>query len=92
MGILEALSYGIPVISTNVGSISDAVINNFNGFVVQPGDVEKIISYIDYLLKNTDVWMKMSSNAKKYATEKFNQDNYFIEIEKIYSDLFKEEI
>ena len=36
MSVLEAMSYGLPVISTNVGSIS-LVVKEENGFVVEPG-------------------------------------------------------
>src|SRR5699024_9570393 len=33
ISILESLSFGIPVISTNVGSIDEAIIDNYNGFI-----------------------------------------------------------
>jgi glycosyltransferase involved in cell wall biosynthesis len=34
MVIIEALRYGLPIISTNVGGINELVKNNFNGFLI----------------------------------------------------------
>jgi glycosyltransferase involved in cell wall biosynthesis len=38
ISILEAMSYGKPVISTNVGGIPEIVKPGFNGWLFQPGD------------------------------------------------------
>ena len=43
ISILEAMSYGASIISTNVGGIPEVVDNN-NGFLVTPGDCEALVS------------------------------------------------
>ena len=44
----EAGSYGLPVITTNVGGITSIVINNTNGHYFEPKDfVEKAIAFIE---------------------------------------------
>ena len=40
--VLEALSYGIPVISTDVGNVSKVIKHGGNGFLVKPGDVNSL--------------------------------------------------
>ena len=40
MAILEAMAHKLPIISTDVGSITDAVQHNKNGLVIKSGDVE----------------------------------------------------
>ena len=51
MSILEAMSYGLPVISTDVGSIA-SVVEEDNGFVIKPGDISTLANNIIYLLNN----------------------------------------
>lgn len=63
MSILESFSYGVPVIATDVGGISEVVINNINGFLVQK-DSEEIAERILQLMNNKDIYIKISRNAK----------------------------
>lgn len=37
--LLEAMAKGLPAICSNVGCIPDSVINNYNGFLIQPHNV-----------------------------------------------------
>lgn len=39
LSIIEAMSAGLPVIATNVGGVSEQVINDVTGLLVPPGDV-----------------------------------------------------
>lgn len=38
ISILEAMSYGLPIVSTKVGGIPEIVKNNVNGFLIEPGN------------------------------------------------------
>jgi len=38
VAILEAMSYGLPVVATSVGSVADAVVSGETGLLVPPGD------------------------------------------------------
>lgn len=51
MSILEAMSYGLPVISTDVGSIS-FVVEEDNGFIIKPGDIKELENKIIHLLED----------------------------------------
>lgn len=50
MSILDAMGYGLPVVSTNVGGIPKIIHNGENGFCCEPGNVvafsDKIISLL----------------------------------------------
>ncbi|HFK1497452.1 TPA: glycosyltransferase family 4 protein [Bacillus paranthracis] len=61
MSILEAMSYGLPVISTNVGSIA-SVVEKENGFIVNPGDLEGISENILKLLGDAEKLERISLN------------------------------
>ena len=50
--ILEAMSVGLPIITTNVGCISETVVNEVNGFVIKPRNPEAIAESILSLYRN----------------------------------------
>lgn len=51
----EAMNFKLPIIVTDVvGTASDLVKNNENGFIVKVGDIDKIAKKIDYFNKNRD--------------------------------------
>lgn len=72
MSILEAMSYGLPVISTDVGSISSVIEDGENGFLLKPGDVEDIVSKIEYLLNNQSIRLSMQQENLNKISRKFN--------------------
>jgi glycosyltransferase involved in cell wall biosynthesis len=52
IAILEAMSYGKTIISTNVGGIPEVVKNNINGYLITPGDKSAIETAISNLINN----------------------------------------
>lgn len=86
MAILEAMSYGIPVVSTDVGSISE-VVNNRNGCIIEPKKPEEIVKGIKSILKHLDNWEKYSEEAKKVISENFNENKYFYNVESLYKEV-----
>lgn len=85
IAILEAMSYGLPIISTNVGSISEVVSDN--GFLISPGDVVLLTEYLERLISDNELWLKMSHCSRNLVELKFSEDVFFDKIEKIYRKL-----
>jgi len=67
VSILEALSCGVPVVSTRVGSVAESVHDQWNGFTVEPGDVQAIAERIQYLLWNKETAEMMGSNGREHV-------------------------
>ncbi len=85
MAILEAISYGIPVVATNVGDISFAVENNINGYLISPHDIEGLKNkIIDVVTKGENNWKKLSENSRTIAIDKFSSEKYMREFTKLY--------
>ena len=89
MSILEAMSYGMPILATNVGDISSAVIDGVNGYLVKPGSVSNLLNDMKQLILNRDIWINYSKNSRQLAVEKFSEDVYFNKMETIYRELIK---
>jgi glycosyltransferase involved in cell wall biosynthesis len=72
--ILEAMSYGLPVISTRVGGIPDVIEHGKTGFLVEPGNSEELRKHIEILLSDEAICERMSerclTEVKKYSWDK----------------------
>lgn len=88
--IMEAMELGIPVISTNVGSIEEHLINDINGFLISEIEENKFLKQavekIKYISENKEIYFNLSLNARQYACKYFNDENF----EKKYIELFYE--
>lgn len=67
--ILEAMSCGLPVISTDVAGIPDVVKEGYNGFIVPHEDVDALNKRLTFLAGNRDVLRLIGENARQTALE-----------------------
>jgi glycosyltransferase involved in cell wall biosynthesis len=51
IAILEAMAFGLPIISTNIAGIPDLVIDNENGYLINTGDISGFVDKIEILIK-----------------------------------------
>jgi len=81
--LLEALSEGLPIVSTDVGGISDIVVDGENGFLVKPKDSDAIVEKCDLLYNNKELREEISKNALK-SSYKFDIKNCAKQYEELY--------
>jgi glycosyltransferase involved in cell wall biosynthesis len=78
--IMEAMELGIPVISTNVGSIAEHLINGKNGFLINATEeneiLDLVLAKIKHIVGNKEIYSNLSLNARQYAYEHFNNQNF----------------
>ena len=67
VSILEALSCGVPVVSTRVGSVAESVHDQWNGFTVEPDDVDAVAERVQYLLMNKETAETMGNNGREHV-------------------------
>ena len=73
--ILEAMSTGLPVISTNEGAISEIIDHNITGFIVDKRNVRSIASHISGLMEDSELRLSMAIKS----LEKYN-GNYTLKL------------
>jgi glycosyltransferase involved in cell wall biosynthesis len=61
--ILEAMACGVPVVGSKIGGISDIVVNEYNGLLVEPRDVQGIADAIIRLLSDENLRHALSRGA-----------------------------
>ncbi len=67
MVIIEALSKGKAVISTNLGGPTDAIEDGINGFLVPPNDVNALNTAMRKLISDDALRSRMGQAASEYA-------------------------
>lgn len=88
VSILEAMSYGKPILSTPVGGIPEVVEQNVNGILFQPGDKKAMIEAIELIMndekKRTDMGQKSHERMKPFLPENVERqlDSIYRKIQK----------
>lgn len=86
MSILEAMAHGLPIISTPVGGIPEAVKENINGYLIEPGDYKALAEKIHLLANDHALRMKMGQESYRIAKENFDIKNIVNELKNIYEE------
>lgn len=82
--LLEALSTGLPIITSTMPGCDLTVVENKNGFLVQPKSVEAIIQAIIQIVNLRSDFVKMGVVSRDLAITRFAEDVIFSEISSIY--------
>jgi glycosyltransferase involved in cell wall biosynthesis len=69
--ILEAQATALPVISTKVGGIPEFLVDNENGFLIDPGDEKQLTQRVLTLLQDPKLAEEMGRRGRKLIEEKF---------------------
>jgi glycosyltransferase involved in cell wall biosynthesis len=72
IALIEAQLAGIPVVATNVGSVSEVVINNKTGFVCSKSNAE-LVKAISKLAESKILRTKFGSNGKAHGLKLFSE-------------------
>lgn len=84
MSILDAMAYGLPVVSTNVGGIPQLVENGKNGFLCEPGDTKALGERIKELLSDRDRYISASRESYRIAGQNYSFDAHLEKLFKVY--------
>jgi glycosyltransferase involved in cell wall biosynthesis len=69
VAILEAMAFGLPVVSTRIAAIPEIIQEGKEGFLVEPGDIEGLSDRVIRLLEDKELWRAMSVNAQQKVKE-----------------------
>ncbi len=86
ISILEAMSYGHPIISTPVGGIPEVVESGKNGILVTPGNEEEIFGAMNYYVYNQDK-IAAEGAVSKEAAQTYLPDYVLNHLKEIYEKL-----
>lgn len=70
--VLQAMSTGRPVITTNTSGCKETVINGMNGYLVEPKNIDQLSSKMILLTKEPEKVKIMAQYSRIFAEEKFD--------------------
>jgi glycosyltransferase involved in cell wall biosynthesis len=88
ISILESMSYKMPIISTDVGGISTIVKNNYNGFLIEAGDIKELFNSMKYFIENKTKIAEYGNNSFEIIQD-FLPEKVIKDLHKIYDALLK---
>jgi glycosyltransferase involved in cell wall biosynthesis len=65
VSILEAMSYKLPIISTNVGGIPEILYDGVNGYVINPGDKKALFNSLKAFLDEPGLVQQMGNKSER---------------------------
>ena len=86
--ILEAMSSEFPVISTDVGSISNIIDHGKNGLIIKAGDYDGLKKSIDMIFSDPDFARLLCQNARKTMIDNFSIQKIAKNYQLLYDQLF----
>ena len=85
LAALEAMSCGVPVVSSSVGGLPELIRHNETGFIAEIGDVNRMAKYAIDLLTNDRKHKLFSENSRNRAVEAFDKSK----VVPMYEDYYK---
>ncbi len=85
--VLEAMSYGLPVVATDVDGNNDIIKDNETGFLYELDQPEKAVAQIIKLCENSSLYSSISQNCRSVVEENYDRKNMIKETEDLYLSL-----
>lgn len=85
--LLEAMSYGIPVVASDTGGITDIVTNGETGLLVPPGDATALKTAILQLHRNPALAAQLGAAGARRVRNQFSWDVIVARWEELYRSL-----
>ena len=92
ISILEAMSIGLPIVASKVTGNIDTIENGFSGFLYRLGNINEASNFIEKIMRNNELKLKISSNSfsthrKLFTTNKMK--NSYISLYKNVNEIYK---
>lgn len=89
MSVLDAMGYGLPIVSTNVGGIPKIVHDGENGFCCEAGDVKSMAGGIVKMIENREALENMSKESLRIVKGGYSLESHLKLIEEVYERALK---
>ncbi|MEM7590091.1 MAG: glycosyltransferase family 4 protein [Cyanobacteria bacterium P01_A01_bin.83] len=86
MSIIEAMGFGLSVITTPVGGIPELISDGDSGLLVSPGNIQDLSSSMQYLIENENIRNSLGMRAKK-RVESLDISKYCLSLKSMYQSI-----
>ncbi len=89
---LESLASEVPIVASNVGGVSEVVIENETGLLIPPGDVELCTKKVETLLKDEDLRLRMGRRGRVLVEQYYTWDRVTSRVQDAYQSLVSDNL
>lgn len=86
---LEAMASGCMVVASKCGGLSEIIINNENGILIEPDSPKAIEIAMEYILQNPEKVIQMGEKAKKWVEKNVNSKVTCEKMEEFYYQVLR---
>lgn len=90
MSIIEAMSYGKPVIGANIGGIPEFIENNKTGLIFKSKDSIDLANTIEMLVNDESKILEMGKNARYRAEKLYDKKVHYEKIISLYNEVMND--
>ena len=90
MAVLDAWSYGLPVVTTLVGGLPDIIVHEKNAMVFDPGNILQLSIQLKKVISDKILMEKLSQESSILAVSLFEESNIDKKLDDLYTMLLKD--
>jgi len=87
--LIEAGSFGIPLIASNINGCNEIIINKQTGLLVNQKDTLDLQRAINELITNSELYDAIKENVRESMINRFSQDYFWKEMENEFKSNFR---
>lgn len=87
MAVLEAMAYGMGIVTSNVGGIPKLIENGVSGYICTPGDIDDISEKLMELILQEEHLQECGTNAREKAIEQYSFESHVEKLQILYEEI-----
>lgn len=89
--LLEAMSAGLPIVSSQAGCIPETVIDGLNGFIVDAKDVDEFADKVILMLTDEELRNRMGEASRRRFLEHYTIEHFSCNMQQLFGELCPDE-
>lgn len=87
LAVIEYMAAGLPIVATRVGGIPDLIEHGVDGLLIEPDDVEGLVTAIAWLLDDRERAARLGRNARERQRRQFDLAVMIRRLEDLYETI-----
>jgi len=87
---VEASATCLPVVATDVGGVSEVVMDNVTGYLVEKKDMNKLAAAIEKLIVNPELRLDMGRAGRDFVVQKYTWRDNLLAMKNLYEKILAE--
>ena len=88
--LIEAMAHAKPVVATDVGGVSEAIIHNQSGLLVPHASPDKLADSLLLLIRDPEEGRRLAEGGRSLVEQKFSEQQFFQRVKSLYSSLSRQ--